>query len=136
MGGLLDAVVELISGRFRRVEPRRRVGTYLRGLLAGSSGRTAGPSPNTPGRCRPDGMQRLLRTADWDVDGSRRPARLRPATSHDTASGVFIVDETGFIKKGLRSAGVQRQYTGHQREDRQLSARCVPGLRLEAGGGR
>jgi len=31
----LDALVELISGRFRRAEPRRRVGDYLRGLLAG-----------------------------------------------------------------------------------------------------
>ena len=37
----LDAVVELISGRFGRVEPRRRVGAYLRGLLV-TNARTEG----------------------------------------------------------------------------------------------
>ncbi|WP_254849660.1 IS701 family transposase, partial [Pseudonocardia sp. Ae706_Ps2] len=109
----LDAVVELISGRFRRVEPRRRVGTYLRGLLAGLERKNGWTLAEHAGAMSPDGMQRLLRTADWDVDGVRDDLRgyvLQHLT--DTASGVFIVDETGFIKKGLRSAGVQRQYTG------------------------
>ena len=56
-------------------------------------------------------MQRLLRTADWDADAVRDELRgyvlerLGPG-------GVLIVDETGFIKKGTRSAGVARQYTG------------------------
>ncbi|WP_075332982.1 IS701 family transposase [Pseudonocardia sp. Ae717_Ps2] len=109
----LDAVVELISGRFRRVEPRRRVGTYLRGLLAGLERKNGWTLAEHAGAMSPDGMQRLLRTADWDVDGVRDDLRgyvLQHLT--DTASGVFIVDETGFIKKGLCSAGVQRQYTG------------------------
>ncbi|SDH69680.1 DDE superfamily endonuclease [Pseudonocardia oroxyli] len=58
-------------------------------------------------------MQRLLRTADWDVDGVRDDLRGYVLENlGDTASGVFVVDETGFIKKGLRSAGVQRQFTG------------------------
>ena len=61
----------------------------------------------------PDGMQRLLRTADWDVEGVRDDVRdYVLAGLGDPASGVFVVDETGFIKKGRRSAGVQRQYTG------------------------
>src|SRR3954471_4391449 len=56
-------------------------------------------------------MQRLLRTADWNADAVRDELRgyvlqrLGPG-------GVLIVDETGFIKKGTRSAGVARQYTG------------------------
>src|SRR5690349_18846938 len=58
-------------------------------------------------------MQRLLRTADWDVDGVRDDLRGYVLENlGDSASGVFIVDETGFVKKGRRSAGVQRQYTG------------------------
>jgi SRSO17 transposase len=58
-------------------------------------------------------MQRLLRTADWDVEGVRDDLRgYALAELGDEATGVFILDETGFIKKGARSAGVQRQYTG------------------------
>jgi SRSO17 transposase len=109
----LDAVVEMIAGRFARVEPRRRVGTYLRGLLAGLERKNGWTLAEHAGAVSPDGMQRLLRTADWDVDGVRDDLRGY-VLEHlgDTATGVFVVDETGFIKKGVRSAGVQRQYTG------------------------
>jgi SRSO17 transposase len=109
----LDAVVELISGRFARAEPRRRVGTYLRGLLAGLERKNGWTLAEHAGAVSPDGMQRLLRTADWDVDGVRDDLRGYVLDElGDTASGVFVIDETGFIKKGVRSAGVQRQYTG------------------------
>jgi SRSO17 transposase len=109
----LDAVVELIAGRFRRAEPRRRVGTYLRGLLAGLERKNGWTLAEHAGEVSPDGMQRLLRTADWDVDGVRDDLRGYVLDElGDPASGVFIVDETGFVKKGVRSAGVQRQYTG------------------------
>ncbi len=65
------------------------------------------------GAVSPDGMQRLLRTAGWDVDGVRDDVRGYVLERlGDPVSGVFVVDETGFIKKGIRSAGVQRQYTG------------------------
>ena len=61
------------------------------------------------GAVSPDGMQRLLRTADWDVDGVRDDLRgYVLGQLGDAVTGVFIVDETGFIKKGVRSAGVQR----------------------------
>src|SRR5690606_33239495 len=59
-----------------------------------------------------DGMQRLLRTAGWDVDGVRDDLRGYVLDELGDPAGVFVVDETGFIKKGVRSAGVQRQYTG------------------------
>jgi SRSO17 transposase len=109
----LDALVELISGRFRRAEPRRRVGAYLRGLLAGLERKNGWTVAEHAGAVSPDGMQRLLRTADWDIDGVRDDLRgYVLAEVGDQASGVFVVDETGFIKKGVRSAGVARQYTG------------------------
>jgi SRSO17 transposase len=109
----LDELVELISGRFSRVEPRRRVGTYLRGLLAGLERKNGWTLAEHAGAVSPDGMQRLLRTAGWDVDGVRDDVRGY-VLEHlgDEASGVFVVDDTGFIKKGIRSAGVARQYTG------------------------
>ncbi|OSY35009.1 SRSO17 transposase [Pseudonocardia autotrophica] len=109
----LDAVVELISGRFRRAEPRQRVGTYLRGLLAGLERKNGWTLAEHAGAVSPDGMQRLLRTAGWDVEGVRDDLRGYVLEHLGyAASGVFIIDETGFIKKGVRSAGVQRQYTG------------------------
>jgi SRSO17 transposase len=109
----LDAVVELIAGRFGRSEPRARVGTYLRGLLAGLERKNGWTLAEHAGAVSPDGMQRLLRTADWDVEGVRDDLRSYVLDRlGDDLTGVFVVDETGFIKKGVRSAGVQRQYTG------------------------
>ena len=108
----MDAVVELIAGRFGRVEPRRRVGAYLRGLLAGLERKNGWTLAEHSGAVSPDGMQRLLRTADWDVDGVRDDLRGYVLDQLGDGSGVWIVDDTGFIKKGVRSAGVQRQYTG------------------------
>jgi hypothetical protein len=94
----LDAVVELIAGRFARSEPRQRVGTYLRGLLAGLERKNGWTLAEHAGAVSPDGMQRLLRTADWDVDGVRDDLRgyvLQHLS--DDATGVFVVDETGFV---------------------------------------
>jgi SRSO17 transposase len=64
------------------------------------------------GEVSPDGMQRLLRRADWDVDGVRDDVRGYVAGHLGDRDGVLIADETGFVKKGTRSAGVQRQYSG------------------------
>lgn len=104
--------MELIGGRFRRVEPRRRVGGYLRGLLAGLERKNGWTLAEHAGAVSPDGMQRLLRTAGWDIDGVRDDVRGYVLGTLGDPGGVFVVDETGFIKKGKRSAGVQRQYTG------------------------
>jgi SRSO17 transposase len=60
----------------------------------------------------PDGMQRLLRLADWDVDGVRDDLRDMVIENLGSADAVLALDETGFLKKGVKSAGVQRQYTG------------------------
>ena len=57
-------------------------------------------------------MQRLLRRADWDVDGVRDDVRAFVAEQLGEPDGVLIADDTGFLKKGTRSAGVQRQYSG------------------------
>jgi len=109
----LDAVTELIGRRFTRSEPRARAGVYVRGLLAGLERKNGWTLAEHAGALSPDGMQRLLRTADWDVEGVRDDVRGYVLDELGAAaSGVFVVDETGFIKKGLRSAGVQRQYTG------------------------
>ena len=64
------------------------------------------------GEVSPDGMQRLLRRADWDIDGVRDDIRGYVAERLGDRDAVLIADDTGFLKKGVRSAGVQRQYSG------------------------
>jgi SRSO17 transposase len=65
------------------------------------------------GEADPQGVQRLLNSARWDADEVRDDLRGY-VVEHlgDEATGVLIVDETGFLKKGVKSVGVARQYTG------------------------
>jgi hypothetical protein len=64
------------------------------------------------GAVSPDGLQRLLRIADWDVDGVRDDVRSYVIEHLGDPEAVLILGDTGFLKKGVRSAGVQRQYSG------------------------
>ena len=110
--GELDRVHERIAGRFGRAEPRARVREYVSGLVAGLERKNGWTLAERAGEVSPDGMQRLLRRADWDVDGVRDDVRDYVIEHLGDPGGVLIADETGFIKKGTRSAGVQRQYSG------------------------
>ena len=123
-----------IAGRFARAEPRRRVLAYLRGLLGQLERKNGWTLAERAGEVSPDGMQRLLRTADWDADAVRDDLRDY-VTEHLGPGGVLILDETGFIKKGTKSAGVARGVHRYHREDRQLSDRGVPCLRHASGAG-
>ncbi|MGW5974846.1 IS701 family transposase [Streptomyces sp. NPDC055186] len=108
----LDALHARIGPYFLRSEPRQRAGQYLRGLLAPLERKNGWTLAEQAGEACPDGMQRLLNQADWDADAVRDEVRSFVLEQLDAEDGVLIVDETGFIKKGVRSAGVQRQYTG------------------------
>ncbi|HEY0495517.1 MAG TPA: IS701 family transposase [Kutzneria sp.] len=108
----LDRVHERIAGRFTRSEPRARVREYVSGLVAGLERKNGWTLAERAGETCPDGMQRLLRRADWDVDGVRDDVRDYVVEHLGDPHGVLIGDETGFVKKGRRSAGVQRQYSG------------------------
>jgi len=107
----LEEVHARIAGRFARAEPRARVLAYLRGLLGQLERKNGWTLAEAAGEVSPDGMQRLLRTADWNADAVRDELRSY-VVERLGPGGVLIVDETGFIKKGSRSAGVARQYTG------------------------
>ncbi|WP_337059384.1 IS701 family transposase [Kineococcus sp. G2] len=106
----LDRVHGRIAPRFGRAEPRAR--DYVAGLAAGLERKNGWMLAEQAGEVSPDGMQRLLRRADWDVDGVRDDARSYVVEHPGSCDGVLIVDETGFLKKGTRSAGVQRQCSG------------------------
>jgi SRSO17 transposase len=84
---------------------------YLRGLLGQSERKNGWTLAEAAGEVSPDGMQRLLRTADWNADAVRDELRSY-VVERLGPGGILFVDETGFIKKGSRWAGVGRQYTG------------------------
>jgi SRSO17 transposase len=107
----LEEVHRRIAGAFARAEPRTRVLAYLRGLLSQLERKNGWTLAEAAGEVSPDGMQRLLRTADWNADAVRDELRAY-VVERLGPGGVLIVDETGFVKKGTGSAGVARQYTG------------------------
>lgn len=108
----LEEIGELIAPRFARAEPRSNAVAYVRGLLADEERKNSWTLSERAGQTTPDAMQRLLSTTDWDPDGVRDDL-LRYVSEHlGSNEGILVVDETGFLKKGTRSAGVARQYSG------------------------
>jgi SRSO17 transposase len=108
----LEALHARIAPRFARAEPRRRVLAYLRGLLGNVGRKNGWQLAEHAGEATPDGMQRLLATADWDPDLVRDDLRGYLVEHLGDPGAVLVVDETGFLKKGTTSVGVQRQYSG------------------------
>ncbi|MDJ0375207.1 IS701 family transposase [Streptomyces sp. H10-C2] len=100
------------AGRFGRSEPRERALDYLMGLLAPLEKKNGWTLAEQVGQLRPDGVQRLLNHSEWDQDAVRDDVRDFVVESIGSPDGVLIGDDTGFLKKGTRSAGVQRQYSG------------------------
>jgi SRSO17 transposase len=108
----LAAVHGRIAARFPRPEPRRRVLAYLQGLLSPVERKNGWQLAEQAGEATPDGMQRLLATATWDADAVRDDLRAYVVEHLGDPAAVLVVDETGFLKKGNKSVGVQRQYSG------------------------
>jgi SRSO17 transposase len=108
----LDVLFARVAGRFLRAEPRRRARAYVRGLLAPLADKNGWTLAEVAGDATPDGMQRLLNAASWDTDGVRDDLRSYVVEHLGEPDGILVVDETGFMKKGTKSAGVQRQYSG------------------------
>lgn len=104
---------ERVAQRCARTEVRERLRRYLSGLLGNVERKNGWQLAEAIGDTDPQGVQRLLRTTRWDAGGARDDLRdYVLAHLGDEASGVLIVDETGFVKKGRKSCGIARQYTG------------------------
>jgi SRSO17 transposase len=110
--GGLDGLVSRIAARFRRREVRQRVGRYLAGLLERVERKNGWQLAEQIGEAGPQGVQRLLNAAIWDADAVRDDLRGYVVEHLSDEAGVLVVDETGFVKKGQKSVGVQRQYSG------------------------
>ena len=102
----------LIAGLFARSEVRERSLAYLQGLLSGCERKNGWQLSEWMGDTSPYAVQHLLDRARWDADLARDRVRSYAIEELRSADAVLIVDETGFLKKGLHSAGVKRQYSG------------------------
>lgn len=108
----LDHLVARIGSRFVRSEARQRAKAYLQGLLSPAERKNGWQLAEMLGEATPYGIQQFLYRGAWDADELRDDLRQYVVEQIGDADAVLIVDETGFIKKGTHSAGVQRQYSG------------------------
>ncbi len=108
----LEAVNERLSAHFTRSEAHERACDYLLGLLSSAERKNGWQLAEVAGNATPYGIQHLLGRANWDADALRDDLREYALEHLAGEESVLIVDETGFIKKGDKSAGVKRQYTG------------------------
>lgn len=107
-----EGLMARIAGRFARVEPRRRVRDLVLGLLSELPRKNCRTIAEWAGQASPDGMQHLLGRPKWDADTVRDDVREYVLEHLHDEEAVLVVDETGDVKKGTHTVGVQRQYTG------------------------
>jgi SRSO17 transposase len=104
--------LDRIESRFSRYEPLRHAGGLMLGMLSGLDRKNCWTIAERRGDLTPDGLQHLLARARWDADAVRDDLRGYVVEAFGELDAVLVVDESGDLKKGEHSVGVQRQYTG------------------------
>ncbi len=104
-----QAVLKRIGPRFARLGSRRQAGQYLQGLLSQVQRKNGWQLAEMLGQNSPYGLQQFLYRAKWDADEVRDDLRVYVDEHLADPAGVLVIDETGFIKKGSHSVGVQVQ---------------------------
>jgi SRSO17 transposase len=107
-----EEVANRVAARFSRAEPRRRAFQYVRGLLSPIERKNGWQLAEEAGDLTPYGVQHLLGRARWDAEAVRDDLRRYVVKHLGERDAILILDETGFPKKGAKSAGVARQYSG------------------------
>jgi SRSO17 transposase len=105
-------VIDRIAPRFARHEPLRHAAALMAGMVSGLDRKNCWTIAEHRGDATPDGLQHLLARAKWDADAVRDDLRDYVVEAFGDPGAVLIIDETGDVKKGTATVGVQRQYTG------------------------
>ena len=108
----LEAMLALIQQCFPRDEPRQHARAYLKGLLSPVERKNGWQLAEAAGDATPYAIQHLLGRAQWSADAGRDDLQAYVAEHLADPQAVLILNETGFLKKGDKSAGVARQYSG------------------------
>jgi SRSO17 transposase len=107
-----SAVIDRIAPRFRRYEPLRHAAELMAGMVSGLDRKNCWTIAEHRGDATPDGLQHLLSRASWDAEEIRDDLRDYVIEAFGDPGAILVVDETGDVKKGVHSVGVQRQYSG------------------------
>ena len=105
-------MIDRIAPRFSRYEPLRHAAGLMLGMISGLDRKNCWTIAEHRGDGSPDGLQHLLSRAQWDADAVRDDLRDYVVDAFGDPGAVLVVDETGDVKKGIDTVGVQRQYTG------------------------
>jgi len=108
----LSALKARLASAFGRAETRTSAGAFIDGLLSGATRKTGWQLAEQAGLKRPYRMQSLIGRGSWNADALRDKVREEVISALGDPNGVLVVDETGFLKKGMHSVGVSRQYSG------------------------
>lgn len=108
----LDTLTARLGQHFSRAEPRQRVLAYVQGLVSPIARKNSWQLAEQAGDATPYGMQHLLGRAAWNADAVRADLQGYVIEHLGDPAGVLVIDETGFLKKGTKSVGVARQYSG------------------------
>ena len=105
-------MINRIAPRFARYEPLRHAAELMAGMVSGLDRKNCWTIAEHRGDATPDGLQHLLSRAKWDAEAVRDDLRDYVVDAFGDPGALLVLDETGDVKKGVHSVGVQRQYTG------------------------
>jgi SRSO17 transposase len=97
---------------FQRAAAHRHAVAYITGLLGEVERKNGWQLAEYGGYGHPRPIQRVLDRSVWDAEAVRDDLREQVIAELGDPEGVLVVDETGFLKKGTKSCGVARQYSG------------------------
>ena len=107
-----EALTDRVGSLFAHPRSRAHSRQYLEGLLAPIERKNGWTIAEFVGEKEPKAMQRFLNLTAWDAEDLRDLNLDYVIENVGDPDGVLIADPTGFAKKGRKSAGVQRQYSG------------------------
>jgi SRSO17 transposase len=108
----LDTVLDTIAPRFARCEAARNAGAFILGVLSAIESKNCWTMAELAGHASPDKLQHLLSRAKWDAEQIGEDLRAMVVDAFAEPDAILVVDETGDLKKGTKTVGVQRQYSG------------------------
>jgi SRSO17 transposase len=122
-GVAIEQMLELWCAELRQVKAHLRflfahpsvaasAAAFLDGLLGPERRKTGWMRAEAAGDPGPGRQQAVLGRSHWDADDLRDLVREYALEMLASPDAVLVIDETGFLKQGLRSCGVGRQYTG------------------------
>lgn len=108
----LEGLLVRIRPLFYRTESKKHAEQYVRGLLSPLERKNGWTIAEHVGEPEPTALQRFLNLSPWDADALLELNREYAMEHLADPAGILVADPTGFAKKGDKSAGVQRQYSG------------------------